>query len=149
MPEVVVTNGALGSGIYNIYASVGDNYSVRFKATDQDLATIDTADGDWSKVGVFESGRVIWDKNKNGVYDEGVDVVMETYARNGNKLYNGKEVKVEIASCPALASNEAKTEIENQIIADGAYFLIEATDMYGATGSARAKLTTRDLFALD
>lgn len=146
-PEVVVTNGALGSGIYNIYASVGDNYSVRFKATDQDLATIDTADGDWSKVGVFESGRVIWDKNKNGVYDEGVDVVMETYARNGNKLYNDKEVKIEIAGCPALASYQS--EITNQIIADGAYFLIEATDMYGATGSARAKLTTRDLFALD
>lgn len=64
---------------------------------------------------------------------------METYARNGNKLYNDKEVKVEITD----------QIITDQIIADGAYFLIEATDMYGATGSARAKLTTRDLFALD
>lgn len=146
-PEVIVTNGALGSGIYNIYASVGDNYSVRFKAVDQDLATIDTADGDLSKVGVFESGRVIWDRNKNGVYDDGVDIVMETYSRNGNKLYNDIINKIEIASCPALASYQ--TEITNQIIAEGAYFLIEATDMYGEIGSARAKLTTRDLFALD
>lgn len=72
---------------------------------------------------------------------------METYARNGNKLYNAKEVKIAIADCPALASYQS--EIKDQIIADGAYFLIEATDMYGATGSARAKLTTRDLFALD
>lgn len=145
-PEVVVTNGALGSGIYNIYASVGDPYKLKFKATDPDLATIDAADGDWSKVGVFESGRVIWDKNKNGVYDEG-DVVMESYSRNGNKLYNDTVVTIDVGTCPALAAYQ--TEITNQIIADGAYFLIEATDMYGATGTARAKLTTREFFALD
>lgn len=146
-PEVVVTNGALGSGIYNIYASLGEAYVLRFKATDQDLTTLETADGNLDNVGVFETGRVIWDRNGDGVYDEGYDVVMESYSRNGNKLYNDIVNTINIGTCPALASYQG--EITGQIIADGTYFIIEATDMYGATGTARAKLTTRDLFEID
>lgn len=148
-PEVEVTNGAFGSGTYNIYVNMGDPYRLRFKATDQDLTTLETADGNLDNVGVFESGRVIWDKDGDGAYTEGEDVIMETYSRNGNKLYNGIVVDINITTCPALAAYQ--NEINSQITApNGAiYFIIEASDMYGATGTARAKLTAGKLFNID
>ena len=149
-PKVNVTNGAVGTGgIYNVYATVGERYEVIFKAIDQDLATLETADNDINYVGVFEKGRVIWDQNGNGVYDEGVDIILDQYARNGVKLYNDYSYTIDVKHHPQLQGTGIQGIIESQIATTGTYFIIEAEDMYGEVGTARVCLTTRDLFRID
>lgn len=149
-PKVNVTNGAVGTGgVYNVYATVGEPYKVVFKAIDQDLATLETADNDINYVGVFEKGRVIWDQNGNGTYDEGVDIILDQYARNGVKLYNDYSYTIDVKHHPQLQGTGIQGIIESQIATTGTYFIIEAEDMYGEVGTARVCLTTRDLFRID
>lgn len=146
-PEVVVTNGGLGSGYYNIYASLGDSLKLKFKASDPDLTTLEAVDGVYENLGRFDSGRVIWDKDHDGQYTEGIDVVIEQY-NSTNRLYNDIIYTIELDSCPAI-SGEDRNTFNNQVATSGAYFIIEATDSKNATGVAKAKITTRDLFNLD
>ena len=149
IPDVTVTNGSMGSGIYNIYASVGDTYTLKFKATDADLLTPEAVNYDYNSVGLFNAGRVIYDKNDDGVYNEG-DVVIKTYGamdEAGSKLMNDVVNSIELEGNAALQPHW--DEVRGKIEASGAKFIIEAYDKYNEKGTAVAKITTRELFALD
>ena len=89
------------------------------------------------------------DKNDDGVYNEG-DVVIKTYGamdEAGSKLMNDVVNSIELEGNAALQPHW--DEVRGKIEASGAKFIIEAYDKYNEKGTAVAKITTRELFALD
>ena len=146
-PEVVVTNGAKANVGYVIYTEPS-KLLLNFKASDADLTTIEAVDGDYTKLGRFETGRVIWDVNENGVYDEGEDVIIQEYSRTGRILYNDLEYSINLNTIDTLNAAQ-KAEIADKVVGNGAYFILEATDYYGKLGSTTAKMTSKNLFEID
>jgi hypothetical protein len=151
-PKIAVTNGSMaGTGKYNIYADAVDSYQIKFKVTDPDLTTLSATDGRYEELGRYKSGQVIWDKNRDGVFNAG-DVVLEKYGElssTGKELYNDVINTVDVMSNPNLSAADKNTIRTQMNESRNIQFIIQATDSRNASTTSLATISLKPLFNID
>lgn len=146
-PELMVTNGAVGAGgIYMIYVSSTDSaseYEMDIKATDADLISYESANGNLDLVGKFKVANVYWVKS------DGTEVNIKSYT-DSNPLRNGivSELKLSNTSLSATDLADIEKAVEET---EGGYaeFRIEVYDWLGAKDEITVRLVERELFNLE
>ena len=146
-PELMITNGSLGSGgIYMVYTDstvAGSDYQLDIKAVDADLISYEAANGNLELVGKFKEGYVYW------VKPDGTEVLIKSYT-DSNPLKNGIVSELRLGETSLSAEQIGQIESLVEDTENGyAEFRIEVSDWKGAKDEIYARIIQKDLFNLE
>ena len=151
VPEVIVTNGSVGNGgDYYIYVNSADDagdYEMDILATDADLISLESANGNLNIVGEFKKAEVYW------INPDDEEILIKDYASSSSPLKNG--IVDELLLSETSLTSDQLTTIENLVEGTGgaagtyATFKIVVGDWMGAEDSITVRLVARDLFHMD